>query len=56
VVMITHRMASLALAERIVVMEDGRILDAGTHTQLLARCQLYGRLHQVQFDDLQRSA
>lgn len=56
VVMITHRMASLALADRIVVMQDGRILDAGTHTQLLGRCALYSRLHQAQFDALERSA
>jgi subfamily B ATP-binding cassette protein MsbA len=56
VVMITHRLASLALADRIVVMEDGRILDSGTHPQLLARCSLYGRLHQIGGDDLQRSA
>jgi len=56
VLMVTHRLASLALADRIVVMEDGRILDTGTHVQLLARCSLYGRLHQIGCDDLQRSA
>ena len=56
VIMITHRLASLALADRIVVMDEGRILDAGTHRELLDRCQLYSRLHQIQFEDLRKSA
>ena len=48
-VIVTHRLATLALADRIVVMEPGRISDLGTHEQLLARCDLYRRLHQIQF-------
>ncbi len=50
-VLITHRLATLALADRIVVMNSGRIADQGTHDQLLARCDLYRRLHQVQFKE-----
>ena len=48
-VIITHRLATLALADRIVVVQGGRIADIGNHDQLLARCDLYRRLHQIQF-------
>jgi subfamily B ATP-binding cassette protein MsbA len=48
-VIVTHRLATLALADRVVVLEGGRIADIGTHEQLLVRCDLYRRLHQIQF-------
>jgi ATP-binding cassette subfamily B protein/subfamily B ATP-binding cassette protein MsbA len=48
-VIITHRLATLALADRIAVMQGGRIADIGTHDQLMLRCELYQRLHQIQF-------
>jgi len=50
-VIITHRMAILSLADQIVVMQSGRILDRGSHEELLARCGLYRRLHQIQFEE-----
>lgn len=51
-VMITHRMSTLALADRIVVMDGGRITDIGSHAELLARCPLYSRLHDIQFKEI----
>jgi ATP-binding cassette subfamily B protein/subfamily B ATP-binding cassette protein MsbA len=47
-VIVTHRLATLDLADRIAVLDAGRIADLGTHEQLMARCDLYRRLHQVQ--------
>ena len=55
-VIITHRLAVLALADRIVAMQAGRIIDAGTHDEMMASCGLYQRLHQIRFEDLRRSA
>jgi ABC-type multidrug transport system fused ATPase/permease subunit len=46
-VIVTHRFSTLELAHRIVVMNDGRIVDIGTHSELLNRCTLYARLHQI---------
>ncbi|WTJ96741.1 ABC transporter ATP-binding protein/permease [Streptomyces sp. NBC_01537] len=42
--LIAHRRSTLALADRIAVMEAGRLVDVGTHEELQARCPLYRRL------------
>jgi ATP-binding cassette subfamily B protein/subfamily B ATP-binding cassette protein MsbA len=56
VIIITHRLAILALADRIAVIEDGRIVDIGKHEELLAKSGLYRRLYQIHFDDLRQTA
>ncbi len=43
-ILVAHRRSTLRLAERIVVLERGRVLDAGSHEELFARCQRYRQL------------
>jgi ATP-binding cassette subfamily B protein/subfamily B ATP-binding cassette protein MsbA len=45
---VTHRPSTLSLADRIVVMEGGRIVDVGTYHELTGRCQLFRRLAHVE--------
>lgn len=48
-IVIAHRLSTVLNADRIVVMENGRIVDQGPHAELLGRCELYTRLYSIQF-------
>jgi ATP-binding cassette subfamily B protein len=47
---IAHRLATVVNADRIAVMEGGKILAMGSHGELMDRCELYARLAALQFD------
>ena len=49
---IAHRLSTIQHADRIVVMQEGRILEVGPHTELLCQNGLYKKLHQTQFHDV----
>jgi ATP-binding cassette subfamily B protein len=49
-IIIAHRLSTVQRAERIVVMNEGRIVDVGRHEELLKRDTLYARLARLQFD------
>jgi len=49
-IIIAHRLATVLAADKIVVMDEGRIVDSGSHSELVARNDLYARLAELQFN------
>ena len=50
-VVITHRMSTLELVDRIMILKQGRIVDCGTHEQLIARCNEYRRMRNLYLNE-----
>ena len=49
--MIAHRLSTIEKADKILMMEEGRILESGTHAELLAKEGAYAKLYNLQFEN-----
>ncbi len=50
-IVIAHRLSTIKNADRIIVMQGGRLVEEGTHDALLARGEVYNQLYQMQYSD-----
>jgi ABC-type multidrug transport system fused ATPase/permease subunit len=55
-VVIAHRLSTVIRADRILALDGGRIVERGTHAELLQRSGIYRTLYQRQFEDALASA
>ena len=54
-VVIAHRLSTVKAADKILVIDEGRLVESGTHAELLERDGLYRTLHDTQFRERQLS-
>ena len=55
-VVIAHRLSTIINADAIAVIDRGRVIDVGTHSELIDRCELYARLASMQFKNEEKVA
>ena len=51
-IIVTHRLSTLELVDRILVMDEGRVVDCGTHAELMKRCSTYRLLRESQLKEV----
>jgi ABC-type multidrug transport system ATPase subunit len=52
VIVVAHRLRTVICADRIAVLEDGRLLEEGTSDELIAQNGLFARMHRIQHESL----
>lgn len=50
VIVIAHRLSTITDVDQMIVLDDGRVVDKGTHNELLQRCSLYQRLWEAHIE------
>ncbi len=56
VFVVAHRLSTVRRADRIIVLENGMIVDEGNHERLMARTGTYRRLYELQFEDVETAS
>ena len=48
-IMVAHRLSTIQHADKIIVLDDGKVAGIGTHDELLAGCEVYQEIYYSQF-------
>lgn len=54
-IVIAHRLSTIRYVDRIIVLHKGRVIEEGTHAELLAKSGHYARLYELQFKDQEKT-